>query len=323
MKKNRYALLTVDTEALPKRASGNHVKRLMWGECEKGTAGIREMCSLGDDVGAKHVFFVDICGAYIYRSEVDQVIAWLDGAGQDVQMHLHPNYLPKTFWKEHGLSSIPMYMSAYDDARAEFIITHFSQKLSSITGKKTRAFRAGSFRWNAGIIRALAKAEIALSFNNTMRAMRLGQCIYSLPTNLPFAWPNGVIEVPVTERHILPPLGRDWWCSLQYPEYSMWGYSMLRYRPWWCSFLPFSVDKTAPLLVYLLHSWSLLYWDEKGHGVYVDDRRIEGYRKLLKRLAKDYDIITTAELLDLFASGKMAVTHTEDLSKAELPKGKS
>ena len=83
------------------------------------------------------------------------------------------------------------------------------------------------------------------------------------------------------------------------------------------------MDRTAPFLVFLLHSWSLLYWDEKGHGVYLDDRRLEGYRKLLKRLAKDYDIITTVELLDLLATGKIAVTHTEDLAKAERLKGGS
>jgi hypothetical protein len=29
--RERYALLTVDTEALPKRAAQDHVKRLIWG----------------------------------------------------------------------------------------------------------------------------------------------------------------------------------------------------------------------------------------------------------------------------------------------------
>ena len=317
MQKNRYVLLTVDTEALPRRTSGDHVKRLMWGEHEKGTAGIREMCSLGDEVGAKHVFFVDICGAYAYREEVAKVIAWLDEAGQDVQLHTHPEYLPKSFWQEHGLKPTPARLDRCDDARAEFIITYFSEKMAAITGKKTRAFRAGSFRWNAGTIRALAKAGMPLSFNNSMCAVRDGQCLHSLPTNLPYAWSNGVFEVPVTERRIVLPRMQNWWCRLQYPESRF-----LRYRPWWCSFLPFSVDRAAPLLVYLLHSWSLLYWDEKGHACYVDDRRIEDYRKLLKRIAKDYDIITTAELLDLLASGKMAVSHTEALAKAELPEGK-
>ncbi len=65
--KHRYAMLTVDTEALSKRATGDHVKRLIWGEHAKGTAGIREMSAIGDEVGAKHLYFVDFCGAYAYR----------------------------------------------------------------------------------------------------------------------------------------------------------------------------------------------------------------------------------------------------------------
>ena len=318
MNKNRYALITVDTEALPNRASSDHAKHLMWGEYEEGTAGIREICSLGDEVGAKHVFFVDMCGAYAYREEVKEVVSWLDKAGQDVQLHAHPNYLPKSFWQKHKFKPSRAGMNEYDDARSEFIITHFARELSSITGKKLRAFRAGSFRWNAGTIRALAKAGIPLSFNNSMCALRLGHCLHSLPTNMTYAWSNGVIEAPVTERHILPRIGRDLWARLQYPESRF-----LRYRPRWRSFLPFSVDRAQPLLVYLLHSWSLLYWDKNGHGAYVDDRHIEGYRKLLKRISRDYDIITTAELLDLIACGKMPLTHTEDLAKAELPKGKA
>lgn len=40
---------------------------------------------------------------------------------------------------------------------------------------------------------------------------------YSEPTNLPFLWSNGVIEVPMTEK-ILPKVGKDeWWARLTYP----------------------------------------------------------------------------------------------------------
>lgn len=72
-------------------------------------------------------------------------------------------------------------------------------------------------------------------------------------------------------------------------------------------------------MVFLLHSWSLMYWDENGYGIYKDDARIEGYRKLLKQLTKDYDIITTAELLDLIERRKIPLQHQEALAAAELP----
>ena len=119
--KPRYEMLTVDTEALPKRASGDHVNRLIWGRHDKGRAGIREMCEIGDESSVKHVFFVDLCGAYAYRDEMHEAIRWLDRAGQDVQLHAHPEYLPNDFWREHGFTRKPQYMNQYtDDARAEF-----------------------------------------------------------------------------------------------------------------------------------------------------------------------------------------------------------
>src|SRR5690606_7574021 len=88
--------------------------------------------------------------------------------------------------------------------------------------------------------------------------------------------------------------------------------------PPWRVLRPFTVHNDAPLLVLLAHSWSLLHWDENGHGAYRDDRRTEDFRKLMRRVAKDYDVIDTADFLDLHARGKIATTHTVDLSLAEM-----
>ena len=95
---NKYALITVDTEALPNRAETDHVRRLIWGEHANGTAGVREISGIGNEFSAKHVFFVDMCGAYARRDEMEEVVRWLDHDGQDVEMHAHPEYLPETFW---------------------------------------------------------------------------------------------------------------------------------------------------------------------------------------------------------------------------------
>lgn len=317
MPTNKYTIITVDTEALPKRAVTDHVRRLIWGEHENGTAGVREMCAVGDEFGVKHVFFVDMCGAYARRDEMGSVIRWLDEAGQDVQLHAHPEYLPEDFWPEHNFKYRPRFMNQYADDKDDFVIGYFSKMITDITHKPLRAFRAGSFRWNAGTIRALARHSIPLSFNNSMCAVHNEQCLHSLPTNMPFRWSNGIIEIPMSEKNILPRLERDWWARLQYPQSKF-----FRYRPWWASFLPGSVSHRTPFMVFLLHSWSLLYWDESGHGMYKDDARIEGYLKLLNQLSKDYDIITTSELLDLIERKKIALPHTEELDRAELPKTK-
>lgn len=315
MIRNRYALLTVDTEALPKRAETEHVRRLIWGEHENGTAGVREMCAIGDEFGAKHVFFVDMCGAYARKDEIRDVMRWLDGAGHDVQLHAHPEYLPDAFWNDTGFRVAPRYLNEYVNADKElFLLSHFAGEQTAITGKPVNAFRAGSFRWNATTLRTLEKLGIPLSFNNTTAAMHIGQNPYSIAANLPFRWSNGIIEIPVTEKNILPKVGRALWARFQFPLSRF-----VKYRPWWLSFVPYSVSRRDGFLVCLIHSWSLLYWDENGHGVYRDDARIEGYRKLVRQLSKDYDIITTAELLELTRQGRIVPTHTEDLSAAEIP----
>ena len=312
--RSRYALLTVDTEALPNRASSDHVQRLIWGQYDEGRAGVREMCAIGDEFGAKHVFFMDMCGAYTRREEIRAAIGWLDQAGQDVQLHVHPEYLPDSFWADTAHKVEPRYLNQYTDGvKEEFLLSHFAAEITAVTGKKISAFRAGSFRWNATTLRTLAKLDIPLSFSNTTAAMHIGQCPYSVPTNKPFRWSNGVIEIPVTEKNILPKVGRALWARFQFPLSRF-----VKYRPWWASFLPYSVSRRDGFLVCLIHSWSLLYWDENGYGAYRDDARIEGYRALIKQLSADYDVITTPELLDLIQRGKIPLPHTEDIVNAEI-----
>ncbi|SFJ97773.1 hypothetical protein SAMN04488082_1116 [Desulfomicrobium apsheronum] len=314
MGKNRYVMLSVDTEALPKRASEQHVKRLIWGEHFSGTAGVREMVAIARECGVKHVFFVDVCGAHTYEDEVRDVIRWFDAAGQDVQLHAHAEYLPEGFWKSFGFKYRPRFMNQYEREKAEFIIRYFSKFITDITGKPIQAFRAGSFRWNANTIYALKAAGIPLSFNDSMNAFVNGQSTYGEPTLLPYRWSNGVIEVPATERLFDPVVGQKWWGRLQFPVSH-------RFRnPPWRILWPQTLGRDSSFLVLLLHSWSLLYWDENGYGVYRDDKRLEDYRKLVRWLAKDYDIITTADFLDLHARGKIEVTRTVDLALAELQK---
>jgi hypothetical protein len=310
--KSRFAMLTVDTEALPRRAVEDHVQRLIWGAHQGGTAGIREMCAIGNEVNAKHVFFVDVCGAHAYGEELIEVVRWLDQAGQDVQLHAHPEYLPADFWTQHGFTYRPRFLNQYDAAKAEFTLRHFGKVISDITAKPILAFRAGSFRWNANTLRGLKVAGIPLSFNNSMKAFQDGVCPYGEPTNHPFTWSNGLIEVPVTERRYVPLVDRFGWERLSYP------YSNSFFDSPWRLLRPFLPDTNDPFLVLLMHSWSLLHWDENGHAYYRDDRRLERYRKLVRSLSKDYDIITTADFLDLHAQGKIVTSHTVDLALTEL-----
>ncbi|CAJ0910227.1 polysaccharide deacetylase family protein [Alcaligenes faecalis] len=314
----RYCLLTVDVEALKSRASDRHVQRLVWGRHSLGVAGIREFCTIGNEFGAKHVFFTDLCGAYSNFSQMREVVIWLNSQGQDVQLHTHPETLPKSFWQQHGWSALPRYMNEYtEQSRAEFVLRHFSKLITDITGKPILAHRAGSFRWNALTIKALQELGIPLSFNQSMRALESGRGIYGEPGSLPYSWSNGVIEVPVTERWVpgVPGFRPDRWVSLTYPESPYFKFGSRPIPTWKHPFAP----KPAPVTVVLLHSWSFLERDEAGHAVYRDDRLLEGYRKFVRRLVKDCEVITTAEFLELRAQGKIDVSRTVNLEQVGKP----
>lgn len=292
----------------------HHVQRLVWGSHPLGTAGVREICAIGAEVGAKHVFFVDLCAADEF--EMLGVVRWLDAKKQDIQLHTHPETLSKAFWQKHGLPVSPRYMDEYVDlSRTEFVLRHFGQLLTSVTGKPILAHRSGSFRWNSFTIRALKNLNIPLSFNQSMRALESGRGVHGEPDCLPYTWSNGVIEVPVTERWVpgVPGFRPDRWVSLTYPESPYFKFGSRPIPAWKHPFAP----KPAPVTVVLLHSWSLLERDEAGHAVYRDDRLLEGYRKFLRRLVKDCEVITTAEFLELHAQGKIDISRTVNLEQVE------
>ncbi len=309
MIKNRYALLTVDTEALPKRAAQDHVQRLIWGKSSTGTAGIEQMCAIGDTFGAKHTFFVDMCATYEkYHDEVCHVVQWLEEQGQDVQLHMHPEYLPQSFWEKANLPTRPKLMNTYEYPKALYAINFFSKLMAETKQSPVRAFRAGSFRWNEETLKALKECHIPLSFNNCMWAYTEKKCPHSLPQNTPYQWSNGIFEIPITEQRFF--FDSKQWGRLQFPESPL-----LRLMPQWLSFLPNSLKRNN-LFVVLLHSWSFLQWDKNAFAAYKNAQRMDDYHSFLQRLSKDYDIITTAQLLDLLQSGKITTTHTEDITNA-------
>ena len=302
-----YLMLTVDTEALPNRAIDNHVDRQMLGIHENGTAGVKDMASITSEFGGSMVFFIDICGALNEKNKVLEIARWLEQHGQDVELHLHPEYLPKEYWNNIELTSNGIL---YYSDKEFFLLKTFSDELANAIGRKILAFRAGSFRWNSVTLETLKKLDIPMSFNNTQAAMALGQCPYSSPMQRPFKWSNGIIEVPVTEKNFFPKFSDNWWVRFQYPLCSL-----VRYRPRWCSFIPYSISPKDNFVVCLMHSWSFLYRDENGIEYYKDDKRMEGFRRMLKSMSKDFDIIDSKNLLDLINTGKIDISHTEDISK--------
>ncbi len=311
--KSRYAFLTVDTEALPNRAPDDHINRLILGVHGEHRAGILEMAAIGAEFSAPLVFFVDLCGVWDDREELKPVVQSLIAKKQDVQLHAHPEYLPESFWRAFKLDSKPRYLNEYSEIRTRYIIKPMANILAGFTGTQPTAFRAGSFRWNASTLKALQKMGIRYSFNNSMQAVCQRQCPYSRPSNQPFMWSNGLIEIPITEKHVFSFLDPPWWARLQYPQSAY-----FRHRKGGLSWLPGSLPKSESPAVFLLHSWSFLRRDKNGYEVYANDRSLSGFRKFLRRLSLDYDVVTCRDLPDILATGGLGPLPVEDIEKAAL-----
>ncbi len=149
---------------------------------------MRELSGLADEVGGELVFLVHACVALAQLDEVAEVVRCLDGAGHDVHLRAHPEYLPKTFWRKHGFKYRPRFLSQYADDKGAFTIKHFGKFISDLKVKLMLAFRAESFHWNADTIRAFGAAGIPLSFSNSMSADLEVQYTYSEATNKPYVW---------------------------------------------------------------------------------------------------------------------------------------
>ena len=65
------------------------------------------------------------------------------------------------------------------------------------------------------------------------------------------------------------------------------------------SFIPCSISPRDEFVVLLMHSWSFLYRDSEGYEYYRDDQRLEGFRKLLRKMSRDFDIIDSRDLKSL------------------------
>lgn len=145
-----------------------------------------------------------------------------------------------------------------------------------------------------------------------MCAVHNQQCPFSLPTNTPYKWSNGIIEMPVTEKQIFSFINKGWWARLQYPQSSY-----LCYRSPLFSFMPSSASRNLNPAIFLIHSWSFLHRDKNGYEIFRSERPMEKFRSLVRLLAQDYDIITSKDLDFLIARGEITISHEEDIHHAD------
>lgn len=189
-------MLTVDVEALPKRAMSDHMNTLIYGRLGGKEYGIGKMMDIADKHNIKITFFVDFGECELYGDEIIDVGRYIVSRGHDMQVHCHYDLLDKIVGKQPWVSINENYYSwcqNEDDARV--IIDYVTEQYMKCTGKVPVAYRGGEFRFGIGVLKALKENgyQADLSYNYVRPE--------KLPINRQFLFENGIVEFPIS---ILP-----------------------------------------------------------------------------------------------------------------------
>lgn len=139
-------------------------QRYVYGRSARGEYALPKTLEILDRYGLKGVFFVEpLFAARFGEQYLREIVEMLVTAGQDVQLHLHPEWadeirpalIPDTRKKRQHLT-----MYTLDEQTA--LIAHGKRMLESASGRVVTAFRAGSFAANRDTYEALARCGIGV-----------------------------------------------------------------------------------------------------------------------------------------------------------------
>jgi hypothetical protein len=294
--RQKYLILTCDSEALPNAAADHHMQRLMWGHFPDAPydAGIGKLMDIAEEFGAKIVFFHDVMECLLYGEETKRAAGCILERGHELQLHIHVEFLPERFWENLGFKPPRWAMNLYDDITAQFVLEYGIEMFRQMAGSKPLAYRAGAFRYNASVIRALGKCGVPLSFQYEPSSALKPSFPHGFDAGiLPvFRWSNGVVEVPVgVYENPHPRRGLPRYKTFELQEL-LGGIQQARVmmEHFWHRGPEYNV------YVLLLHSWSLLHRDASNHCVWKDDSRVRLFRELLANLPSDVRVISATEL---------------------------
>jgi hypothetical protein len=190
-------LLTVDTELTWRHhAPGDGWRANFERSIEPAGVGLSYQLATLAKHGLSACFFVDPMPALLYGIEpIAQIVAPILAAGQEVQLHLHPQWQ----WLAEGRDSKGIELSGLDYATQRQLIGRARNLLVEAGAPAPIAFRGGSFGANADTLRALADLGFRYdsSHNGSHRpwpsALPLARDLIA-PTAI-----EGIIEFPVTQ----------------------------------------------------------------------------------------------------------------------------
>lgn len=193
-----HVFLTIDTElSWRHHAAGLSAEEVVGRSLEPAGVGIAHQL----DVLARHklkaTFFVDPMPALIYGiAPIRAVVSAILAAGQEVQLHLHPN------WRGASLDDrVPhdrFELSAFPRADQRDLLLQAMALLTEAGAPLPIAFRAGSYAANDDTLAALASLGFAYDSSHNGAEHPWPSAIGLSPAQIAPIARHGLVEVPVT-----------------------------------------------------------------------------------------------------------------------------
>lgn len=190
--------LTVDTELVWRHfAAGYDLDEIYARSFEPAGVGIRYHLKRLAVHGLKAVFFVDPMPAMVFGLEpIRHIVGDILDAGQEVQLHLHPNWAGVRDGERTTNARFEMIDYSEDEQRA--LIEGATDLLVAAGAPRPVAFRAGSYAANDDTLAALASLGFAYDCSHNGAEHPWPSAIGLAPSHIAPVARAGLIELPVT-----------------------------------------------------------------------------------------------------------------------------
>jgi hypothetical protein len=289
--KSRQLIITIDTEALPKRADSDFINRLIYGKIDGDVYGIGRFMDIADKFSVKLTFFLELAETDLYGDELIKVGKYIISRGHDLQLHMHPDMFEAAFLEENFKDS--QNVSILNALQSKAVVARIMEQWHKITPNHPKAYRGGGYYIGMDMLNALCAAGVMLDLSyNSNRPQKL-------PQASPFIWANGVCEIPIT----IVPTGKwvgkelNFNSSYVFPqadtrtEFFTKANNLIDFLSNWYGH--YGNDKIATLV---MHSWSFQRGKKEPHYDNPVKYAPQWFEYLLDRLVKKIDIITASDV---------------------------
>ena len=198
-------LITIDTEVYPIdknwRASclSTDIRRDIYGETPRGSFGVAYQLEVFRRNGVKAVFFLECLHAscdWVGASPLKDLVQLIYSYGQEVQLHLHPEWVPY-------LPGLPVHdrgylLTNYSEDEQYRLIDIALSNLVKAGANPPIAFRAGDYAANNDTLRALKRAGLTYDTSYNFPYLRDTCRIECERLWQPAVLAPGIWEVPVS-----------------------------------------------------------------------------------------------------------------------------